>query len=645
MTNLRRPRSILLSILFVLCLSNLSWAAEVLLRDDWLVMEQEGVPIGYGNDQFFQTADGYYYKGFFQVNMDFLGTPFVYLEHIDVWTDSEFRVTHALRVSDADGSQVRHEASFSYGQELTEVNVTVLEATGKPFNSYWSWEGVRPIYSSSSLMDKILRDEGLVVGKEYVYDTWEWGEVGSTKFQVREESNVVYNGIELPVFIVTQETGEVIVKAHMNEAGICYINETVGSDILINKVEQDDIPELQAMAADALIVPANRIVEHPYRTTFSLVTVDWRDVPMADFVWEDNRQCIAKIHDDFSIQLAITRDLRDFFGRIQLPVDDPQFASYLTDTDYITPSSPVVQSLVAEILDGETDAWEATKLILDWIFHNITSKMVVRTLTTDEILTAREGKCAEYATLFAAMARAAGLPTRIALGERYQGNIWVGHLWNEVWLGEWISVDPSHNQISPDVLLVKFIDSDTIMGTQGVRRGLVNKLNITIDEVQSDKIEGAPVLQTGLVGQRYSNAEYSCEITMPPGWLGMEAEDQGFPMLVMYDPNYPDFSAVLLMLSVPPGIKAEQLMASRIVALPNVLPNFVLQDQETGIINGEATSIASWTFNDEPLFVQENQILVKEDVAYLFVFTGPHETWLGHKEVIQEIVDSFATYR
>lgn len=151
----------------------------------------------------------------------------------------------------------------------------------------------------------------------------------------------------------------------MDEAGVCYISETMGLDISINKVEQNDIPELQAMVADALIVPANRMVEHPYRTTFSLVTVNWRDVPMADFVWEDNRQSIANIYDDFSIQLAITRDLRDFFGRVQLPVDDQQFSPYLADTDYITPSSPVVQSLVAEILDGETDAWDTTKLILD----------------------------------------------------------------------------------------------------------------------------------------------------------------------------------------------------------------------------------------------------------------------------------------
>lgn len=645
MTNLRLPRSILLYVVMVLCLSSPSWASEVLLRDDWLVMEQEGVPIGYGNDQFFQTEDGYYYRGFFQVNMDFLGTPFIYLEHIDIWTDPSFRVTHVLRVSDADGAQTKHEAYFSYGPTLTEVTVTSIDATGKSANSYWSWEGVRPLYSSTSLVDKVLREEGLSPGKEYTFETWNWGEVGSTRFQILEESTVVYNGIEIPVYIVIQDNGEVLIKAHMDKAGVCYINETVDLSLFINKVESDQIPELKTMAADALIVPANLVVEHPYRTTFSLITVDWKDVPREDFVWEDNRQRIAEILDDFSVQLAITRDQRDFADRIQLPVEDPQFAPYLADTDYITPSSPLVQSLVAEILDGEGDAWKATKLILDWIFRNITSKMVVRTLTTDEILVAREGKCAEYATLFAAMARAAGLPTRIALGERYQGNIWVGHLWNEVWLGEWIAVDPSHNQVSPDALLIKFIDSDTIMGTQGVRRGLINKLNITIHDVQTAHIEGIPTLETGLVGQQYSNAEYSCEIIVPQGWLTMEAEEQGFPMLIMYDPNYPDFSAVLLMLSVPPGFTAEQLMASRLVALPNILPNFQLQEEKTGVINGETTRIASWTFNEVPLFVQENQILVKEDVAYYFIFTGPQETWLEQQDLVQKIVDSFITYR
>lgn len=125
---------------------------------------------------------------------------------------------------------------------------------------------------------------------------------------------------------------------------------------------------------------------------------------------------------------------------------------------------------------------------------------------------------------------------------------------------------------------------------------------------------------------------------MSEGWVGMEDEDQGFPMLVMYDPNYPGFSAILLMFSVPPGTKGSQLMTSRIATLPNMLPNFVLQEQKLKLINREEANVASWTFRDggNPLFVQENQVLIKEDVAYLFVFTGPEGPGLSNKKRLKK---------
>lgn len=640
-----RFKNLVLIVLFLLVFSSFALANDILLRDDWFVIEQNGVPSGMGNDQFFKTDDGYLYRAFFQMNMEVLGTPFSYMEHIESWVDEEFRLTQVLQVTDFDGAQTRRETNISYGDDLTELSSVIIDQTGKSSKSYWNWEGVYPLYDSSALIDKVIVDDGFIVGAVHTFNTWHLGDVTKATLQIEEETTIIYAEEEIPIFIARLEIGELVTKAYLDHEGTSYLIETEGAGQRIIKVEENSIPELRTIAADVLMVPANLIIEHPYRSTFSLITVDWLDVPMEDFVWEDNRQQIAQVFGESSLQLEIKRDFRDFTGLVTLPVQKLEFAPYLADTDYIHPSSPVVQSLVQEILDGETDAWIATELLLDWVFNNMTAKMVARTLTTDEILETRTGKCAEYATLFAALARAAGLPTKISLGERYQGNIWVGHLWNEVWLGEWISVDPSHNQINPDATLIKFIDSDTIMGTQGVRVDLVNKLNITIDEIEIEELVMDGYLETGLVGREYSNWTYSCAITMPEGWEGIETEDQGFPVLVMYNPEFPDFTALLVMMSVPPGNKAEQLMASRLLIFPSILPGFELLEQTTGIISGETANIASWSFNEEPVLIQENRIIVKEDLAYLFVFTGPQDTWPNQQEFIEEIVTSFITYR
>ncbi|NMB02420.1 MAG: transglutaminase domain-containing protein [Firmicutes bacterium] len=635
---------VILAILMIVLLTPFIQAEE-LLRDDWYILEQNGIPGGLGNDQMLKTEDGFHYRGFFQLNMDLLGTPFLVLEQTEAWVDEEFRLLKTLRVSDVDGVQTRQEAVFSYGSDLTEIHVTTIDTTGNTTSSYWSWEGLKPIYTSTSFVDKLLQEDALVVGAEFNFDSWNDGEVKSVLLKVEDEDTLTYNGSETRVVIATENLDNLQMKAHIDAQGHYYITEAIGQNLRILKVEEDALPELQTIAADVLMVPSNIVVQHPYRSTYSLITVDWLDVPMEDFSWEDNRQELVQVLGENAVQLMINRDTRDFTNLIQLPVQGEEFAPYLADTSFITPSSPRVQELVKEILDGETDAWKATELILDWVFNHITAKMVARTLTTEEILLLGEGKCAEYATLFAALARAAGLPTKVALGERYQGNIWVGHLWNEVWLGEWVAVDPSHNQVSPDALLIKFIDSDTLMGTQGVRVGLVNKLNITIEEVEIGQNENEFLLTTGLVDRRYQNAEYSCEITIPEGWMGLEDEEQGFPMLVTFEPSHPEFSVVLLMTSVPPGTKAEQLMASRIATLPSLLPNFELREQKTTLIAGQGAAVASWSFGDAPAFVQENRLLVRDDVAYLFVLTGPELTWHGYEDVIKEILDSFVTYR
>jgi len=68
--------------------------------------------------------------------------------------------------------------------------------------------------------------------------------------------------------------------------------------------------------------------------------------------------------------------------------------------------------------------------------------------TAIEALTTRRGDCTEYAVLLAAMGRAAGIPTRVAIGSVYARNfegyrhVFVPHAWVQAWTGTgWQSFD------------------------------------------------------------------------------------------------------------------------------------------------------------------------------------------------------------
>jgi hypothetical protein len=73
-----------------------------------------------------------------------------------------------------------------------------------------------------------------------------------------------------------------------------------------------------------------------------------------------------------------------------------------------------------------------------------------------EVLRTRVGDCNEHTALYVAMARAAGLPARIAVGLVHIHNGFYYHAWPEVFLegppgrGFWVPVDPTLNQFPAD---------------------------------------------------------------------------------------------------------------------------------------------------------------------------------------------------
>jgi hypothetical protein len=107
--------------------------------------------------------------------------------------------------------------------------------------------------------------------------------------------------------------------------------------------------------------------------------------------------------------------------------------------------------------------------------------MIAETLSGPEVLQSKQGKCSEYTTLFASLARSLGIPTRVVFGERMVGGHWVGHVWCEVYAGRWITVDANAGEVGGSMALLKFGHSDTVLGNQPLRWALTESLDISID--------------------------------------------------------------------------------------------------------------------------------------------------------------------
>jgi transglutaminase-like putative cysteine protease len=91
---------------------------------------------------------------------------------------------------------------------------------------------------------------------------------------------------------------------------------------------------------------------------------------------------------------------------------------FLRPGPFIQSDDQKIRDLAREILKDEPDAPPLTraKKLLDWVFTHIEKRPVLSLPDALSTLENRVGDCNEHAVLLAALARAAGIPTRIEAG-------------------------------------------------------------------------------------------------------------------------------------------------------------------------------------------------------------------------------------
>ena len=156
---------------------------------------------------------------------------------------------------------------------------------------------------------------------------------------------------------------------------------------------------------------------------------------------------------------------------------------FLGETEFIKPNHPKILIKLAEIRNSvQGGDYSLVKEILLWIYGNIKATHIVENLSGPEVLERGIGKCTEYAALFSSLTRAAEIPTKIVFGVSQINNMWTGHIWCEVWLGEWLAVDPSNGIFVLNPSHIKFTDSPDLIGHQALWWRLVDNLRVEVIE-------------------------------------------------------------------------------------------------------------------------------------------------------------------
>lgn len=144
---------------------------------------------------------------------------------------------------------------------------------------------------------------------------------------------------------------------------------------------------------------------------------------------------------------------------------------YLQATPYLQVNDPQLDQTALQVVGKESRAYYAARHLQHWVYKNIAHKdLSLGFASASQTLNSRQGDCTEHAVLLAALLRAVGIPSRVAIGLIYlpEADSRVGkfvfHMWTEAYIGkatqgDWVPLDATNPEPLPDATHIKIADS------------------------------------------------------------------------------------------------------------------------------------------------------------------------------------------
>lgn len=174
-------------------------------------------------------------------------------------------------------------------------------------------------------------------------------------------------------------------------------------------------------------------------------------------------------------------------GSSKLPTADDRAPNNLIQSD-----DTQVVTLANSVAPNETDPRQLAIELEKFVKQAVTMKNFSQAFdTAAEVARQREGDCTEHAVLLAGLARARGIPARVAIGLVYQASTqsFAYHMWNELWLTDrWVPMDATLGRGGIGAAHLKLADSN-LAGAQAYSCFLpvaqvIGQLKIEILEVE-----------------------------------------------------------------------------------------------------------------------------------------------------------------
>ena len=276
---------------------------------------------------------------------------------------------------------------------------------------------------------------------------------------VLKQEIIAHENQDIEVFVVKSKYRGIEQTAWVNKNGEILKQETGLGWVLIKEspesatraydaITKSDIELTQMISIAANIALPNKLLE--------VLNIKIKNLP-DDFDIKSQRQKIINDQDNIkTIQIRQEKFKPD--KCLNLPI--AEFADLKQASVFIQADAPEIKTLAEKIINKETNSYWAAVKINEWMFKNIAKVPVVSIPSAVDVLKTREGDCNEHSVLFAALARAVGIPTKINVGLVSSNGRFYYHAWVSVYTGVWLDMDPTFGQNIADAGHIKLLEGD-----------------------------------------------------------------------------------------------------------------------------------------------------------------------------------------
>lgn len=339
-------------------------------------------------------------------------------------------------------------------------------------------------------IEELTIRRGLKVGSKYSFTVFSLDFFDTMKVDVNivQKDKIDYNGTLKEVFVVDYAMnimGGITTREWMTQDGEIYKMEMPKLSMVFIKTDKEDAlgetGQLDLIANTRIPIVGQKPASGVQALKLKVSIVDGNVI--STFV-NDSRQRVIPDKDDPSTGTLMINVLPFSEDKaLNRPITREDLKDYLSPSIYIQSNDPDVKRKAEEIVGAEMNSWRSAVKLCRWVYENIKDKNYkVGFGSAKQTLIELQGDCSEHTVLFVGLARAVGIPARICTGLVFQRDAFYYHFWPEVFVGKWISMDPTLGQIQADATHLQFkskpIETDSALElTEGVVKTM-NRIRI-----------------------------------------------------------------------------------------------------------------------------------------------------------------------